>query len=304
LKRGAGGGIPAPVQSRSRSFLFDAAAYAAGLAAAWLVARWLGPGSSALAVVAYADVAATLVVFAFSVAADNTSVYDPYWSLAPLVIAPYLALRLDAEAAPAARRILVSALVIAWALRLTYNWARGFQSLAHEDWRYLDFRRKTGRLYWPVSLAGLHMFPTVQVYLGCLPLFVVMTSARPLGPLDAVAAAVTAGALAVETVADEQLRSFRARGAGGGGEIMAEGLWAYSRHPNYLGEMGFWWGLFLCGLAAAPGAWWTGLGAVSITAMFVLFSVPMLDQRSCARRPAYADHMKRVPAVLPWFPRR
>jgi steroid 5-alpha reductase family enzyme len=290
------------IRSRGRSFLFVAAAYAAGLAAAWLVVRWLGAGSSPLAVVAYADVAATVVVFAFSVVADNTSVYDPYWSAAPLVIAPYLALRPEAEGAPAARRILISALVIAWGLRLTYNWARGFQGLGHEDWRYLDFRRKTGRLYWPVSLAGLHMFPTVQVYLGCLPLFVALTSARPLGPLDVAAAAVTAGALAVETIADEQLRSFRARGPAG--DIMAEGLWAYSRHPNYLGEMGFWWGLYLCGLAAAPEAWWTGLGAVAITAMFVLFSIPILDKRSCERRPAYAAHMKRVSAVLPWLPKR
>lgn len=288
--------------SRSRSFLFVAAAYLAGLVSAWLVVRWLGPGASPLAAVAYADVAATVVVFAFSVVADNTSVYDPYWSLAPIAIAPYLAMRAEAEGAPAARRILVSALVIAWGLRLTYNWARGFQSLAHEDWRYVDFRRKTGRLYWPVSLAGLHLFPTVQVYLGCLPLFVALSSSRPLGPLDAVAAAVTAGALAIETVADEQLRSFRARG--NAGEIMAEGLWAYSRHPNYLGEIGFWWGLFLCGLAAAPDAWWTGLGALSITAMFALFSIPMLDKRSCERRPAYADHMKRVSALLPWFPAR
>jgi len=131
---------------------------------------------------------------------------------------------------------------------------------------------------------------------------VALTSARPLGPLDAVAAAVTAGALAIETVADEQLRAFRARGPGD--EIMAEGIWAWSRHPNYLGEMGFWWGLFLFALAASPDAWWTGVGAVAITAMFAFFSVPMLDKRSCERRPAYAEHMKRVPAVLPWFPRR
>ena len=304
MNRGAGGAIPARVQSRARSFLFVAAAYLAALAVAWLVVRWLGPGASPFAVVAYADVAATVAVFAFSVVADNTSVYDPYWSLAPIAIAPYLAMRPEAEGAPLARRILVCALVIAWGLRLTYNWARGFRSLAHEDWRYIDFRHKTGRLYWPVSLAGLHLFPTVQVYLGCLPIFYVLALAnpRPLGLLDALAAAVTAGALAIETVADEQLRSFRARGAAG--EIMAQGLWAWSRHPNYLGEIGFWWGLFLFGLAAAPGAWWTAIGAASITAMFALFSIPMLDKRSRERRPAYAEHMKRVSALVPWPPRR
>jgi steroid 5-alpha reductase family enzyme len=196
----------------------------------------------------------------------------------------------------------VCALVTFWGVRLTYNWARGFAGLGHEDWRYVDIRRKTGGAYWPASLAGIHVFPTVQVYLGCLPLYPALTSARPLGLFDVLAAAVTLGAVLIETLADEQLRSFRR--AGKGGEIMAWGLWAYSRHPNYFGEIGFWWGLLLCGLAADPGSLWSGIGALSITAMFLLVSIPMLDRRSAARRPAYTDHMKRVSRLVPWRPRR
>lgn len=287
----------------SRAFLYITAAYLAALAAAWLVARWLGPGSAPLAVVAWADLAATITVFAFSVAANNSSVYDPYWSVAPLAIAPFLALHETAAAAPFSRQILVAALVVLWGVRLTYNWARGFHGLSHEDWRYVDIREKTGRGYWAASFAGLHLFPTVQVYLGCLPLSVALASSRPLGPLDAVAAAVTMAAIAIETIADEQLRAFR-RSKRGAGEIMARGLWAYSRHPNYFGEIGFWWGLFLCAIAADPGAWWTGIGAVAITVMFVFASIPMLDKRSAARRPEYAEHMKRVSALVPWSPRR
>ena len=97
--RGAGSPIHARVQSRTRSFLFITAAYVAALVAAWLVVCWLGPSASPLAVVAWADGAATLVVFAFSAAANNTSVYDPYWSAAPMVIAPWLALHSAADAA-------------------------------------------------------------------------------------------------------------------------------------------------------------------------------------------------------------
>jgi steroid 5-alpha reductase family enzyme len=288
--------------SRSRSFLYIALAYAAALAVAWAVIRYLAPGAHPLAAIAYADLAATITVFAFSVAANNSSVYDPYWSVAPLAIAPWLALRPAAENAPLSRQLLVSALVVFWGLRLTYNWARGFADLGHEDWRYVDIRAKTGRLYWPASLAGLHLFPTVQVYLGCFPLLPALTSPRPLGPLDAVAAAVTLGAVLVETLADEQLRAFRrSRRAG---EIMNRGLWAYSRHPNYFGEIGFWWGLFLFGLAAEPGALWSGAGALAITLMFVFASIPMLDKRSVARRPEYAEHMKRVSALVPWWPKR
>jgi len=102
-------------------------------------------------------------------------------------------------------------------------------------------------------------------------------------------------------VADEQLRAFRKERREG--EILARGLWAFSRHPNYFGEVSFWWGLFLFALAADPGAWWSGVGAAAITALFVFASIPLLDRRSAARRPAYAEHMKRVSALVPWFPR-
>jgi len=291
--------VPSP--ARRNGFLWVAAAYLAALAVAWVVIGRLGPGVHPLRAVAYADLAATVVVFAFSAAANNSSVYDPYWSVAPLAIAPFLALLPEATGAPASRRLLVCALVAFWGVRLTYNWARGFAGLGHEDWRYVDIRAKVGRGYWPASLLLLHLFPTVQVYLGCFPLWPALTSARPLGPLDALAGAVTLGAVLIETIADEQLRAFR--GSRREGEILARGLWAYSRHPNYFGEIGFWWGLFLFGLAADPGALWSGTGAVTITAMFVFASVPMLDKRSAARRPEYVEHMKRVSAIVPWWPR-
>jgi steroid 5-alpha reductase family enzyme len=289
--------------NRSRSFAWILAAHLAALAAAFAVARGIGADASPYAVVAWADLAATLVMFAFSALANNTSVYDPYWSVAPLVIAPWIALHASGAGALGVRGVLVVGLVYAWGLRLTYHWIRGFAGLSHEDWRYVEFRQKLGRLYWPMSLLGLHVFPTIQVYLGCVPLFVALSSARPLGPLDALATLVTAGAVVIEAVADEQLRAFR-RAKRGQDEIMARGLWAYSRHPNYFGEVSFWWGLYLFALAAAPAAWWAGAGALSITLMFALFSIPALDRRSAERRPAYRDHMKRVSALVPWFPRR
>ncbi len=292
------------LHSRARSFLWILAAHLAALAAAFAVARRFGADASPYAVVAWADLGATLVMFVFSALADNTSVYDPYWSVAPLVIAPWIALHASGAGAPSARQVLVVGLVYAWGLRLTYHWIRGFAGLSHEDWRYVEFRQKLGRLYWPMSLLGLHVFPTIQVYLGCLPLFVALASPRPLGPLDALATIVTLGAVLVEAIADEQLRAFRRARREGEGEIMARGLWKYSRHPNYFGEVSFWWGLFLFALAADPGAWWTGAGALSITLMFAFFSIPALDKRSAARRPAYADHMKRVSPLVPWFPRR
>jgi steroid 5-alpha reductase family enzyme len=156
--------------------------------------------------------------------------------------------------------------------------------------------------YWLTSLLGIHFFPTLQVFLGCLPLWPALTGSRPLGALDGLAALVAAGAIALETRADEELRAFRKTAAPG--EICTRGTWAWLRHPNYLGELLFWWGLFLFGIAADASWWWSGLGALAITVMFAFVSVPMLDRRSLARRPGYADVIARVPALVPRRPRR
>jgi steroid 5-alpha reductase family enzyme len=288
---------------RAASFAWIALAYAVAGVVAALVAN-AQAGEPVWKVIAVADAAATLVIFAFSAAFNNSSVYDPYWSLVPMAVAPALALAAEPEV-PLVRRVVVTLLVCAWGARLTYNWARGFPGLSHEDFRYVDMRRQTGRGYWLVSLIGLHFVPTLTVYLGMLPLLPALRAgARPLGPLDALGALVTALAIALEATADAQLRAFRKKNATQG-KIMAEGLWGYCRHPNYVGEMGFWWGLYLFGLAADPGAYqWTAPGPLWITALFVFISVPMLDKRSLARRPGYREHMERVPALLPRLGRR
>jgi steroid 5-alpha reductase family enzyme len=271
-------------------------AYVAAGVVALLLAQRL-PGSWPLwQVVAAADVVATVVVFGFSVVLDNSSVYDAYWSVAPMAIAPALAW---VGAAPVARKAIVVALVLLWGARLTYNWARGWQGLGHEDWRYVAYR-KAGRAYWPISFVGIHMMPTVLVFLGCLSLFPALVSGTaPLGPIDVAAFAVTAGAIALEGVADQQLRAFRLSDPAPG-TILESGVWAWCRHPNYLGEISLWWGLFLFAVAADRSAWWTVAGPLAITLLFSFVSVPLLDKRSLARRPKYAEHMARIPALFPW----
>lgn len=286
-------------EARARGIVLCVAAYLLAALVAIGVLRALA-GTHPVLAVAAADVAATVVVFAASVATGNSSVYDPYWSVAP----PLVALAWASRGADRARRTLVILLVTAWAVRLTWNWLRGWQGLGHEDWRYLDLRRKSGRAYWLVSFTGIHLFPTLIVLLGCLSLWPALaTGRRPLGALDVVAAAVTAAAIAIEATADEQLRRFR-RAAPPPGATLATGLWAYSRHPNYFGETLFWWGLFLFALAADPGAWWTVVGPLTVTLMFLFVSIPMIDERMTARRPDYAAHKRRVSGLVPWFTSR
>jgi steroid 5-alpha reductase family enzyme len=261
------------------------------------------PGRDPIWVALAADVVATLVVFAFSVAMDNSSMYDPYWSVAPIPIALYWALAPGGADAVLARQVVVLALVGAWGLRLTANQLSRWHGLADEDYRYVDIRRKTGKLYWPASLFSLHLFPTALVFLAMLAPWPALSGpGRPLGWLDLVGAGVAAAAIVLETVADLQLRRFmssrRERGA-----TLDAGVWAWCRHPNYLGEIGFWWGLWIVGLAARPAGWWTAAGPLAITALFLFASIPMKDRRMLANHPEYAERMKRVPALFPW-PRR
>jgi steroid 5-alpha reductase family enzyme len=275
--------------------------YVLCIAAAALV-LWLLPPAPPWDAFA-ADVAATLVIFGFSRAYRNSSFYDPYWSVIPPLLAGWW-MWCHPAMAHSARALMMSALVWLWALRLTANWSRHWGGLHHEDWRYPLVRARAGKAALLADLGGIHLFPTVQVFLGCLPLYVVMSRAdSPLGALDALAGVITLGAIVIETVADLQLRAFIARN-NQPGSFISSGLWAWSRHPNYFGELGFWWGLMLFGLAAAPAQWlWIVPGALAMSLMFVFASIPLMDQRSLERRPAYAEHMRKVSALLPLPPR-
>ncbi len=276
-------------------------AYLVGAAAA-VAAGWLLRGRSPILVAGAGDAAATAAVFVFSLAWNNSSVYDPYWSVAPPLVAAYW-IAVAAPSVPVARQVAATALVTVWAARLTWNWLRRWQGLGHEDWRYVDLRRSTGRGYWPVSLVGLHFMPTVLVFAGCLPLWWALAAgARPLGPLDGAAALTTAAAIALEAVADRQLHRF-AVSAHPPDALLDSGLWAWSRHPNYAGEVLLWWGLLLFGLAAgAP--WWSAAGAVAITLLFLFVSVPMIEKRMASRRPHYLAARRGVPSLALWPPRR
>jgi steroid 5-alpha reductase family enzyme len=316
-----------PSPSRAGAFALVTLAYLAAVAAAVAVG-WLFRDEHPLVAAALADLVGTLVVFAFSAAFDNTSFYDPYWSVAPVPLAlfylvvPALTCAASAgdagacapEALEAAadlpsvadatvRAIVGGGIVTLYAARLTFNWARGWRGLGHEDWRYAELRAKTGAGYWAVSLGALHLMPTVMVFGGCLSLYVTgALASRPFGPLDVAAAAVALLAIGIEALADEQLRAFvRARPPAEA--VLDRGLWAVSRHPNYFGEVLFWWGLYLMALAAAPEAWWAVVGPLAITLLFVGVSIPLIERRMLARRPSFAERQKRVSMLVPWPPR-
>lgn len=292
--------------SKGRSLALVMLAYvlAVGVGAAWLC---FGPQTGRMWLdTVVADVLATLVVFAFSRRYRNSSFYDAYWSvIPPLLLAYWWWQGPVGTSGPGSLRCwLLAAVVGCWAVRLTGNWVHGFPGLHHEDWRYSMLRDGAGRFELLADLFGIHLFPTLQVFAGMLPVYVAITTpANGLVWLTWVAFFIGLSSVTIELVADTQMHRFVA--AHQPGAAMDTGLWAWSRHPNYFGEITFWFALALFGMAASPrNAWWLLAGTILMVAMFLGASIPMMEKRSLQRRPQYQDVIDRVPRLVPRPPRR
>ncbi len=281
--------------SKLSSILVICLIYIISFVLTWTLFSLLPVNNNLLKILA-ADVLSTIFVFLFSLILNNSSVYDPYWSIAPPVIAVYLFLQ--NPAGNRLRQYLVLILVFFWGIRLTMNWARGWNGLKHQDWRYSDLQKQTGRFYWPVSFLGIHLMPTLLVYLGCLPLFYILADPSPWGTTEWMAFFVAGAAILIEWISDEQLRAFRKTNPRDA--VMKSGLWSLMRHPNYFGEISFWFGLYLFVLTGnSVHSAWTGVGFLSMIFLFSLVSVPLMDRHNLAVRPDYADRMKTVRALMP-----
>lgn len=287
--------------TKASALTIVALAYLVAIAAgaAWLL--W-GPRTGRLWLdTLIADLLATLVVFGFSRAYRNSSFYDAYWSVIPPLLLAYWWWQgpIGLTGPGSLRCWLMAAVTGYWAVRLTGNWAYGFPGLHHEDWRYPLLRDGAGRFAVLADLFGIHLFPTVQVFVAMLPGYVAAT--RPgdgLVWLAWLAFVVGMAAVTLELAADTQMHRFVAGRQPGA--VMDRGLWGWSRHPNYLGEIGFWLSMALFGVSAAPrDFWWLFVGVAVMVAMFLGASIPMMEKRSLERRPHYQDVIDRVPRLLP-----
>jgi steroid 5-alpha reductase family enzyme len=237
-------------------------------------------------------------VFIFSVVLNNSSAYDPYWSIKPLVIAVAYLFIFSLESLNIRQWLVLSGILL-YSLRLTSNFYRDWPGFGYEDWRYVAFRNKFGKVYWLISFLAVHLFPTIMVFLGCMSLLpVFLATGDPLNYWDILAAIVLYGSVFYAFIADEQLRNFRNKPENRFITITS-GLWRFSRHPNYLGEISTWWGLALFSVAAGFQYWWTLAGPVAITLMFLFASIPLIEKRHLERRTGYTDYISGTPMLLP-----
>ena len=243
-----------------------------------------------------ADVVATIVIWLFSIGFRNASIYDPYWSVIPMAAVGYwyaaYCQPLDCSA------ILTIIAVGYWGIRLTLNWCRGWQGLIHQDWRYGMLQSQHPSIYWLTNLGGIHLFPTVVVFLCLIPIYFLLRFSN-FSYLHLIGFGISIAATTIEWLADEQMRTFKKTAKPN--EYIDAGLWRYSRHPNYFGEISFWLGIYLMAIALSPSLWWTGMGIVVITTMFLKASIPMMESKTLHSKPLYAKQIKQVNKLIPWF---
>lgn len=247
-----------------------------------------------------ADVLATVLVFVFSLVFNNASVYDPYWSVQPMVIGTAL---LVSQQNFTLYNVLLLAVVLLWGIRLTANWVYTFGDLTWQDWRYTMLKEKTKFFYPVINFVGIHMVPTLVVYACCLPIIFAMQSniAITLDNIHClVFLAVSLGAVVLQCASDIQMHKFRKDKREGktAEPFMRRGLWKHSRHPNYLAEILMWWGVGLSASIVLPNSWFVLIGAVANTLLFAFVSIPMADKRQ-SRKDGFDQYKAETFALLP-----
>jgi steroid 5-alpha reductase family enzyme len=230
---------------------------------------------------------------------------DRLWSILPPAYVVWFA-----SQSPEDPRLKVMViLAVLWGARLTYNFARkGGYAPGGEDYRWIELRRRLPpKLFAAFHLGFIALFQNALLLLLALPAHAAAGASAPWGPLDSLATIAFLVLLLGETIADQQQWRFqcakKARGAAYGPKFLTQGLFRYSRHPNFFCEISLWWAFYLFSVAA--GAGWLNATIAGPIALTLLFqgSTAFTESLSRAKYPSYADYQRRTSRLVPWFPR-
>ena len=236
-----------------------------------------------------ADTVSTVVVFIVGVIVGSASIYDPYWSVQTVFI--YIPLMIKYNNFSVGAFIYLFAILF-WSVRLTINFIKGFDDLSYIDWRYKMLKEKSGPFYQIVSFTGIHMFPTIVVFLASIPAYLYIMNDMTFEPLNIIGLLIMTFATIIELVSDRDMRKFKEVRTSNK-EIINIGLWKYSRHPNYFGEIMFWYGVALTFILSNIGMWYSIIGAILNTLLFIFISVPMEENHLKEYKEGFEEYKKK-----------
>ena len=241
-----------------------------------------------------------LAVWLLSLLLKNASIVDIVWGLGFVVVAWVSNLASDGSSDVG---LIVAVMVSIWGSRLAgYLWWRNHGK--GEDFRYVAMRKHYGTRFPLISLVTVFALQGVLMLVVSLPVQLAQQpSTESINILGMVGVLVWLIGVLFESVGDVQLARFKAR-AENSGKVMDEGLWRYTRHPNYFGDACAWWGIAIVALQSNTG--WAGLlGAGVMSFLLVRVSgVPMLEKTMHKRRPDYVAYQERTSGFIPRKPKK
>lgn len=239
-----------------------------------------------------------LVAFVYAMRLRRVDLVDAAWGVSFIAVVAALQV---AQPTVNGWTLVVDMLVLLWGLRLSWHIYGRFRRSSKQDERYTEIMSR-----WPEKNRGLQTFIKIfllQALLATvisLPVIVTHVSQPDTMLVAIVGLVVWVVGFVFETVADNQLKAFLRQSHG---ELMRTGLWRYSRHPNYFGEIAMWWGIAL--IACASPLWWVGLiGAAVITYLISFVSgVPPAEARGSMKN-GWQEYKRKTSVLLPWFPKQ
>jgi steroid 5-alpha reductase family enzyme len=249
-------------------------------------------------------VAAFVVCWAIAVAIRDPTFVDSVWALGmgALAVATYLQVW-----GYRPRQYLLVALCGAWALRLGGHLFLRWR-VHGPDWRYVRMMEKAraerGWGYGQASLRLVFLLQAPLMWIVSLPVQLGQLDCTParIGWLGWTGAALSAFGIVFETIADAQVTRFRADPANQG-KVLDSGLWRWSQHPNYFGDIVTWIGFYLIAAETELGLWALP-GPLLLIFILTRFSGGVTYERRLARtRPGYEDYQRRTSSLIPWPPK-
>ncbi len=205
------------------------------------------------------------------------------------------------QGVPETRALLILALVMIWGLRLILHIGWRNQGKP-EDYRYKAWRDEWGESFLLRTFLQVFLLQGVFLLVISLPVTWALTHDGPsINMLDAAGLCIWIIGFSFEAIGDFQLLQFKSNPANKG-KVLNTGLWRYTRHPNYFGEVTLWWGIFIICLSV-PGSLWTIVGPLTITYLILKVSgTPMLEKRY-ADDHKYAEYIRNTSSFFPIPPK-
>ena len=233
-----------------------------------------------------------LIGWILSLFTKNVNLVDSMWSLFFVVASITCLVSLDTSSS---RHLAIATMVFIWAIRLTThltqrNWGKP------EDSRYQVIRKNNEPYFKYKSIYIIFGLQAIWAAIISAPLIASFIDVRPYSFLDKIGLLIVLFGIIYETIADKQLKKFLSKKSN---KVMDQGLWHYSRHPNYFGEFLVWWGFYL--ISIGSGYWFTIISPILMSILLLKVSgAELLESTIVNRRPGYKNYIKNTSAFFPW----